>query len=121
MRAGYKFMGRYPELASKLNTSPSSVCSHGSVIPYLSSVDEIVTGACYVFALIVSTDLFFYFVLSLLLLLCLFLNAFLLSYLVCHFVSPYPLSHSSLIPIYAYKSQPTHCINASLTAHNEMK
>ena len=47
MRTFYKFMGRYPELASKFNKSPSAImiCSDGSVIPYLPSVDEIVIGA----------------------------------------------------------------------------
>ena len=47
MRTFYKFMGRYPELASKFNKSPSSmICdSVGSVIPYLPSVDEVVMGA----------------------------------------------------------------------------
>ena len=50
MRTFYKFMGRYPELVSKFNKSQSSMicdgwCSHGSIIPYLPSVDEIVIGA----------------------------------------------------------------------------
>ena len=49
MRTFYKFMDRYPELASKFNKSPSSmICDSvpmGSIIPYLPSVDEIVIGA----------------------------------------------------------------------------
>ena len=50
MRTFYKFMGRYPENASKFNKSPSSVVICGSVlngliIPFLLLVDEIVIGA----------------------------------------------------------------------------
>ena len=50
MTTFYKFVGRYSELALKLNKSPSSmICDsvpmHGSIIPYLTSVDEIDIGA----------------------------------------------------------------------------
>ena len=64
-RTFYKFMGRYPELSSKFNESPSSICDSGSIKPYPPSVDEIVKGdgchaqgrACLFFrTLVVITD-----------------------------------------------------------------
>ena len=49
MRTFFKFMGRYPELASKFNKSPSSMTCDSVTIPQIyhtfHSVNEIVIGA----------------------------------------------------------------------------
>ena len=49
MRTFYKFVGRYPELASNFNKSPSSmICDSvpmAQLYPYLPSVDDIVISA----------------------------------------------------------------------------